>query len=307
MVFGISPDETKFSKRGFQPAEPEAQARLEQVGRAFVAGYDAALRAGRPDGIAVRLGAVAPELRGFAFEGAAMGFSILDIVLPWRRDRFRRFVEDEGAPHFYMALIGTGWALARLHRPIESALKRLDPLYGWLALDGYGFHEGYFCHPRSIEQQLVPARLQGYARRAFDQGLGRSMWFVCGADVERIAATAGRFSPERRADLWSGIGLACAYAGGMPRTTIERLRVLAGQHAAELAQGAAFAAKARQHAGNPVEHTDAACAVLCGCSATRAAAMIDEAQMELPRGDDVEPGYEVLRQRVQAALRREDA
>jgi hypothetical protein len=132
------------------------------------------------------------------------------------------------------------------------------------------------------------------------------MWFVCGADVERIGATIGRFSSERRADLWSGVGLACAYAGGVERADVERLRLLAGEHAAPLAQGAAFAAVARQRAGNPAEHTEVACAVLCGCSAARATAVIDEAQAALPeRG--AEPSYEVLRRRVQAALRREDA
>jgi enediyne biosynthesis protein E3 len=306
LVFGISADETKFSKRGFQPVAPDVQGRLEQIGGSFVAGYCAAVRAGGPEGITALLDGIAPEQRGFAFEGAGMGFSLLDILLPWGRGRFSRFVEGEGAPHFYMALIGAGWALARLRRPIEPALKRLDPVFGWLALDGYGFHEGYFGHPRSIGQQLVPARLEGYARRGFDQGLGRSMWFVCGADVDRVAATIGRFSPERHGDMWSGVGLACAYAGGVPRQMVETVRLLAGEHAGQLAQGASFAATARHRGGNPADHTDMACTVLCGCSASRAAAVVADAQVQLPPGG-AEPSYEVLRQRIRAAFRTEVA
>jgi hypothetical protein len=43
-----------------------------------------------------------------------------------------------------------------------------------------------------------------------------------------------------------------------------------------MAQGAAFAAKARELAGNPAEHTNAACVVLCGMSAETAAALCGE-------------------------------
>jgi hypothetical protein len=200
-----------------------------------------------------------------------------------------------------MLHIGAGWALARMRRPIEPMLARTDPLLGWLAADGYGFHEGYFHPGRTVEQQRVPARIGGYARRVFDQGLGRSLWFVRGADVERLAATIAGFDPARRADLWSGVGLACAYAGGVPRDAIDALRSLAGAFAGELAQGAAFAAKARERAGNPAEHTDAACRVLCGRSAVSAAAVTDEALASLsPEGG--EPTYEAWRRRIRSIL-----
>jgi hypothetical protein len=301
LVFGISEEETTFSRRGFSAASPEVRERLERVGRTFVAGYHAALRTGDPASIAPPLEAVDLEVRGFAFEGAAMAFAILDLLAPFRHDRVRRFLDGAGAPHVYMIHVGAGWALARLRRPVEPAIARLDPLLGWLAVDGYGFHEGYFHHERTVRERRVPARMGGHARRVFDQGLGRSLWFVCGADVERIAATIAGFEPARRADLWSGAGLACAYAGGVPRDAIEALRSLAGGHAAELAQGAAFAAKARERAGNPAEHTEAACRVLCGRSAASAAAVTDEALASLLQGG-AEPAYDAWRRRVRSVL-----
>src|SRR3712207_8380154 len=55
-----------------------------------------------------------------------------------------------------------------------------------------------------------------------DQGLGRSLWFVQGADVRRIPATVNAFPAERRPDLWSGLGLACGYAGGRTRAEVDR-------------------------------------------------------------------------------------
>jgi hypothetical protein len=129
-----------------------------------------------------------------------------------------------------MAHVGAGWAFARLCRNIGRPLARLDPLLRWLAVDGYGFHEGYFhCH-RYIERPTRPARLSGYALRVFDQGLGRSLWFVYGADIARISSAIATFTPERRADLWSGTALACSYAGGVERAAIEALREAAGPY-----------------------------------------------------------------------------
>src|SRR5262245_60127955 len=99
----------------------------------------------------------------------------------------------------------------------------MDPLLRWLAVDGYGFHEAYFHHPRRVTLGEGPRRLTGYERRAYDQGLGRGMWFVEGADVGRLSDTIRRFAESRRADLWGGAGLACAYAGGVYDAAIEAL------------------------------------------------------------------------------------
>ena len=144
MLFGISPEAASFDRRGFHCGVPSTRERLERVGHTFVRGYRAGLRHGRLDSLAEELERTEPEPRGFAFEGAAMALSLLDRVTPWRRDRLARFVAGPGKPHIYMVHVGVGWALARLGRGVEAALRRLDPLLGWLAVDGYGFHEGYF-------------------------------------------------------------------------------------------------------------------------------------------------------------------
>ena len=82
-------------------------------------------------------------------------------------------------------------------------------------MDGYGFYEGFFSWRRTVEEKVIPSRLAGYARRAFDHGLGRSLWFSTGANVDRIVVTIGAFPESRQGDLWAGIGLACAYAAGV--------------------------------------------------------------------------------------------
>ena len=229
--------ETSFTRRGFRSGDPQIRQHLERIGRIFVHGYHAALAEDRPERLALGLNRLEPELHGFAFEGAGMGFCLLDLLTPWNCDRLGRFLVGPAAPHAYMVHVGAGWALAQLRRRVDRAFTRLDPLLGWLAVDGYGFHHGYFRWPDSVERQRVPRRLSGYARRAFDQGLGRSLWFVEGAEGDRISATIARFPQARHADLWSGVGLACAYAGGVDRAAIEALVLLAGAHHPQFAQG----------------------------------------------------------------------
>ena len=301
-LLGIAPDEASFERRGFSAPTVAARLRLEQAGRTFIRGYRAALADDRPAALETALDAIESEPRGFAYEGAAMALALLDRLAPWRRGRLQAFIAGPARSHVYMAHVGAGWALARLRRGPRAA-RRLDPVLRWLALDGYGFHEGYFRPLRHLYGQARPARFGGYALRAFDQGLGRSLWFATGADPAAAALVLERFRPARRADLWSGVGLAAAYAGG---ATSEALRaLLQGAHGydAHLVQGAAFAAAARRRAGNPAAHTDLACRLLAGCSADAAAELADAAREDLPP-DGAQPAYEVWRARIRVAAPR---
>ena len=300
-LFGIDAAEASFDRRGFTASDQAARRRLELCGRTFVTGYRAALAQPAPASLARTLDGVDLETRGFAYEGAAMALALLDQLEVWRRSsRLRAFIAGPAAPHVYMAHVGAGWALARLRRG-PGAARRLDPLLGWLAVDGYGFHQGYFAPERHLIAHRVPARFGGYARRALDQGLGRSVWFAIGANPAGAAAAARRFPPARRPDVWSGVGLAAAYAGPATPDGLALLRDAAGKDAIELAQGAAFAAAARAHAGNPAVHTELACRLLAGRSASEAAALTTLARRDLPP-DGAVPAYEVWRARLRAAL-----
>ncbi|PYO39730.1 MAG: hypothetical protein DMD33_19585 [Gemmatimonadetes bacterium] len=296
----IDSRETSFDVRGFAPCPVHVRRRLEWHGECFARGFNSAVAAGSADELGARLADVEASERGFAFEGAAMGLALLDLLVPVRARRLGPFLAGPARPHVYMAHVGAGWALARLRRRPWGRLP-LDPLLRWLALDGYGFHETFFDPGRTVRAGRRPRRLRGYELRAFDQGVGRALWFVDGADPERIAATVATFAAERRPELWSGVGLAATYAGAVSDGGLRRLAELSRPFAAHAAQGAAFAAKARLRAGNLVAHTERACAALCGVGAADAAAVTDRT-LESVAADGTAEDYEGWRRAIREAL-----
>jgi hypothetical protein len=295
LIFSLGNEEATFGRRRFPGLGRPAESRLELIGVTFLDGYRAALGTTQADALLPSLQTVPLELRGFAYEGAAMALGLLDILTPWNRSRFRRYLE-RASPHVYMAHVGLGWAWARLRVNVEKRLAGVDPVLGWLAVDGYGFHEGYFHWPRYLERRDAPP-LRGYAARAFDQGLGRSLWFVEGADAERIISRLQGFIPSRQPDLWSGVGLACAYAGGAELDAVRVLQKAAGASAPHLAQGVVFAAAARERAGNPAEHTSQVAEAVCGRASRELAQLADETFARLGEGGDF-PAYERWRQDI---------
>ncbi len=292
-ILGVSHKEAT----GFSEGNTEIWKHLETAVLAAIEGYHATLDGNRLESLVPRLDTVPLELRGYAYEGAAMGLTGLDCLLPWKR-RLEEYMAGPGAPHIYMVHIGAGEALARLRRKPEPFIARLkDRMLCWLVMDGYGFHEGFFARRRYIDEQVVPTSLSTYARRIFDQGLGRSLWFTCGANVERIAMTITSFPVARQADLWVGIGVACTYVGGVDRAAVEALCNAAGPYLPYLAVGTAFVAKGRQRARNPVAHTALACEVVWGLSADDAAQITTKAMQNIPV-DTAEPAFEILQQRI---------
>ena len=310
LVLGVSPQETSFAKRGFELGEITLQSHLEGIGEYFVRGYNLALAHYPDEELYNELDCISAEFSGFAYEGAAMALMILDLLTPWRRNRWKSFLDGPARNHDYMSYVGAGWALARLKKSPAKFLANNDSPLRWLALDGYGFHHGFFDSENSITRQTVPAQIEGYMRKAFDQGLGRSLWFVKCANVENITESISAFHPDRRSDLWSGLGLASAYAGGVRPDTYADIKEQAREFYPVLAQGVAFAAKARIKAGNLGDHTEVACDVICGMSADEAARITDTAALDLPVEDRSlaeTPAYEVWRKRVQAAITEKNA
>jgi hypothetical protein len=301
-LLSLSGDEKRFARSLAAFEDLGLRRRLGAIGDAFLAGYRAALEEEDPEALAARLARTDPELWGFAYEGAGLALSLLDSLPPWRQHRFSTFLNGAGGGQPYLLHVGAGWVLARL--PVSPArfLARFDPILRWLALDGYGFHEAFFRWRRTVERRRLPARLPGHGRRPFDVGVGRRLWLTPEVEAGNLLRIIGTFPADRQADLWAGVGEACAFAGVRRPEAIAGVLQSVGRFAPQLGQGAAFAAKVRARGGNPAPHTELACRLFCRMSAAEAAALADEALAGLPPDGEV-PAFEVWRRRIQERLK----
>jgi hypothetical protein len=297
-----------FAGRGFPAGDSTGARRLEAVPQAVICGFEWGIDVRRQWEIERRLELVEPEMRGFAYEGAAMAFTVRDAMAGGRGRRTRDLLRGPGVPHTFLTYIGIGFAMARLPRPLwRTVLPDLTgtpyyPTMSWLAVDGYGFDRAYFDTERFVTGQRRPAAYpwQGradYFHRAVDQGIGRALWFIHGGQSPDVAAAVGRFAADRRADLWSGVGLAATFAGGCDAAGLAALARAAGPDEGHLAQGAVFAAKARAFSGHVPGYTEVGVSHLAGLSVADASALADEVAVDESAAGD-EPAYEIWRTRV---------
>ncbi|ROO62574.1 uncharacterized protein DUF1702 [Micromonospora sp. Llam0] len=309
----LTPDisQTRVSVRGFHNKGPEAVEVLESVGAAFLAGLSSAAGARRVTDVDTDLAPLPTRFQGFAYEGAAMGFALVDAITPGTPRRSAEFLAGTGDRHVYMAYVGIGWAMARLPRFLwgRASAAAADPLLRWLVLDGYGFHQAYFHTPEYVVDRRPvrgfpwpPEGPAWYADRVVDQGIGRAIWFVAGSDPGLAADLIDAFPVTRHQDLYSGAGLAATYAGGATEEELALFLRRSGDHAPFVAQASAFAAQARIRAGLLTPHTELATEVFCRTSAVEAARITDEEIPSVTAESDL-PAYEVWRCAVAARFR----
>lgn len=308
LVFGISPRLTEFAERGFAISSEQRRERLEGCAKSFVVGYNLALEAPTLAELEQRLDAIPLEQRGFSYEGAGMGLQMRDLVWPFGAPLWKTFLAGPGAPYRELLHIGAGWAFSVMHLHPAKFMESMDTDLRWLVGDGYGFHRAFFKVETTVRQGKLPRGFDGYLARSFDHGVGRALWFIECADPHRLAQSVGNLAESRRADVWSGVGLASAFAGGVDQATLDRLVDAAGpKYKDSLFLGATLAAYTRERAGNLAPQTELACSVIGGITAGAAAAVVVRARParlggEVPPDPEVksENEYEAWRQRIPA-------
>ena len=314
-MLAIRPEAVTFERLGFL-CEAKVRPRLERMLLTFVDGYNLALA------IDDDMELLAATLRsrfddqhvGTAFEGAGMCLGLRDLLAPWGSSRLRAFVEGPGREHEYQTASGAGFALARLPwglRGWPAYARRLGARLAWCLPDGCGFHQGIF-HARRYQdpRSEPPASLPAFARPLFDCGLGRSLWWSQGASPRRIAAAITAFPAARQRDLWCGVGVAAAYAGGVDDDALLDLSDLAGRNREDFLAGVPFAAQMRQKGGNAWSGTDRASLLLLDRTSDDAADWLAEIADGVLHDDGVDravrrrDSWLLVRQRLVEELRR---
>jgi len=235
-----------------------------------------------------------------------MACTTLDVLTITGGRRLRDLLSGQGMRYPHMIHMGAGWAYARLHMRPMWGIRSVHPLLRWLAFDGFGFHQGFFATDRTVGRQRSAGLMDRTRRAIFDQGLGRMLWFHECAGVDDVILRIAEFPPGRRADLWSGVGLAATYTGGASAAELERLSVAAAEDGfrAHLVQGSAFACASRLISGIVPEHTVAATPALCGVEVDEAGGWTDTALIALGHNAHSGDHYQIWRAGIRKAWAR---
>jgi len=184
------------------------------------------------------------EFTSVAFEGASMGLALTNYP-DWVR-----FCRVYGNEHGSQIYVGLGWALCEENKDLK-VLNTLSSQGRWKTIDGYGYYMGTFNRRETIRKQKVPPSFFGNDLRAFNQGVGRSLWYLSQANTERLLRMINLFDEDRKPDIWRGVGVALTYVGGISREDVELVIKAAERFIVHLRCGAYFALVGRSFANCP--------------------------------------------------------
>jgi len=201
------------------------------------------------------------EFRSIAYESASMCIALEEFKTGNQLDQWFIFLKKHDQ-HATQIHVGLGWALAQNEiSPIEF-LEKLEPDYRYRVCDGYGYYEGFFRRRKSILNQQQPEWNDTAAVGAYNQGLGRSLWYIHNGEINAAKYALEKFPIERHKDLWRGLGIAVAYVGGLTEEMAQQILNEAGERKIDLAEGANRALKSRAQSGCVSADTESVCRLL---------------------------------------------
>ncbi len=209
------------------------------------------------------VGSLPQAVRGVCYEGAAAGKTVRDLTanedLSEASELLRR--EEE---YSFLVYLGIGEALAQMKLPPQLCNAVAKERWAGQIIEGYGFFDGYFNWHDALVNQRYPQGLEPGLKAAYDQGLGRAIYFATNCDPIQMRDMISCFSEDRRAEIWSGIGIPTAYVGGLTEREFKKFLNFAGPYRAELMQGILLGASARAKQNAIPDHTELACNMILG-------------------------------------------
>lgn len=186
--------------------------RVNLILASFAGGFNAMIADPARAGWERYCASLPPLGQPFAQEGAAMGYTPARL---FRYDAvdFERTLPLKHTGFKYLHYVGLGfWSGMRGHTGAQLAriTADLDPLYRYLCYDGYGFKHAFFDYPKGPAGLAPLNRLEGYARNAAYQGLGRAFFFHFMGDIPALIEHVERLDAHVL-DAAGGIGLAAAF------------------------------------------------------------------------------------------------
>ncbi len=203
------------------------------------------------------------EFRSIAYESASMVIGLKDLYITKTLNDWEEFREACRTEHSFHIDIGLGWAFAKMGMYPEDFLRSANPVVKRMVLDGIGYYYALFKGRSTIKSKDVPGEIKEDDINGFDQGLGRRLWYMVKGSVNDLAPLLQSFDGSRHADLWQGVGIACAYVGGNKEQALEDLLNAARDYKKQLCIGITLAAISRIASASINEDVKLAYRIVC--------------------------------------------
>lgn len=189
-----------------------------------------------------------PEYVSVIYEACSARLAAIELksTAPELRE-WKHFFDAFADRHRSQLFVGLGWSLAETG--VTDFFKDFSSSDQWRMADGYGYYSGLFKRREAVRQQLIPEEIPLSLSGGFDQGLGRSFWYLTQGDPARIQELILLFREERHPSLWRGVGLAMSYVGGVDKTLLDTVLAHAGPHLSAFKSGALLAIDGRSKTG----------------------------------------------------------
>lgn len=217
--------------------------RIDLIVSTFQKGRELEASASSIDELISDLNKIEPRYRSVGFEGASMGIAISK-KFDWAE------FHEKADQHSTQIHIGLGWAIGEQDWNVAESLESIDPEMHAKVLDGVGYWFGLFRRRLTIRTQGIPEQITAEFQSGFDNGVGRSIWYISKGDPEMALKIINSFPEERIADLWFGIGVASTYVGGCSEDLTSELKALSSVNSDSFDGGIASAKTSLTTAGN---------------------------------------------------------
>ena len=231
VVFAIRARRMTVERLGLLVSSSEDVERVNGILASFVGGFNAMITRPSTSAVQAFCDRLSSIYRPFAQEGLAMGYAPRHLF-HYDPAQFENRVVKRRPEYRYLHYVGLGfWSGMRDHSPRRLAriVEGLDPLHRYLCYDGYGFKYAFFDYRANPQALAKLERLEGYARNAAFQGVGRGFWFLYVDRPDVLIEHANRFG-EYAKDIAAGAGLAAVF---VYPDRLESARTLAGEMPAE--------------------------------------------------------------------------
>lgn len=201
--------------------------------------------------------------RSISYESASFELASQFLESTGELDHWEEFFDFDGQTHPFHIDIGLGWAIAKLNKFPEPAWEAPMSRRRWMVFDGIGYYFALYRGRRTIKNRSVPLGMHEMDQRAFDQGIGRRLWYHVKGNMKDLFNLIDTFDPMRRGNLWRGVGVACGYVGGSNKKRLDQIAVFSGDFLKQFASGISLAMMSRIGSNSVNDDLIQACLQIC--------------------------------------------